>query len=432
MRVRDSIHEDQLPHSYFTATCNDLDVFRRLEGNVRAEVCVIGGGFTGVATALALAERGKNVVLVEQNYIGWGASGRSVGIIQGTYGPAALDYPKYSEFWEDVAPAVWALGREGLNYVKDTIRKYGIECAPQGGVVELYQSDKHVEQLQQSIEVMAKHGLHNHAELLGEDMIAQAGGIQTAVAGYAHKNWFSCHPMNLIRGEARAAENQGVKIFEDARVQHIDRGEKLVVDTGYGRVTADKVILAGNAYLGDLVPELVKSVKPVGRYVIATEQLGEGRLPDIFKYASSLSFCGDNTEIISKSADNRLLFAGGDMVVGSHPSSIREHLQPKLTHYFPDLSGVKVEFEWGGYYGAGTQPFPQLGKVSDNILFAHAYEGQGIASAHVIAELIAEAVTGESDRFETLSNSVNGKNSGWQSVRETLSAIGTAVNIFKR
>lgn len=432
MRVRDTIHTDRLPDTYFTRTCNDLEFFRRLEGNVKAEICVVGGGFTGIATALALAERGKSVVVVEQNYIGWGASGRSAGLIQGTYGPPAFGYSEYTEYWADLTPAIWRLGREGLGYVKQAIQKFDIACDVQNGVTELYQTNQEVEQLQRAIEEMAKHGLYNHAELLSEQHVAQAGGIANAVAGYAHEKWFTCHSMNLIRGEARAAENLGVKIFEDARIERITHGEKTVVDTGHGRVTADKVILAGNAYLADLVPEITSTINPVGRYVMVTEPLSHDQIPAIFKDTAALSVCGKACQTITKTVDNRVLFAGGDMPYGSHPASVRAHLMPKLLHHFPSLEGVQVEFEWGGYYGAGAAPFPQLGKVSDDVLFAHAYGGHGIAASHLVAEAIAEGICGESERFEMLSKITNIKNTGWQSLKETLSAIGTAVNIFKR
>lgn len=432
MRVRDSIHNDRLPDSYFTVTCNDLEVFSRLEGNVRAEVCVIGGGFTGVATALAIAKRGLKVVLVEQNYIGWGASGRSAGLVRGTFGPSARSFEQYSNMFGDDAPMVWGLGQEGLEAVVSNIGTHGIQCHAKHGVLELYQSHSAVEELQQSLESMAQHGIHSHAELLSEEMLSQAGSVQRTIAGYLHSDWLSCHPMNLVRGEARAAESYGVKIFEDARIQTIEQGEKTIVDTGHGRVTTDHVVIAGNGYLGDLVPELSKAVKPVGRYVIVTEPITRSSLPSALSEGAAISILGDSQEFLTQTEDGRLVFSSGDSAFGNHPSSISAMLLPKLTAYLSQLEHVKIDYEWGGYYGAGAHNFPQLGQISGNIFYAQAFGGAGIAAAHASAILLSEKIAGEGERFDRIANITHNKVSGWQSMRETLSAIGTAVNIFKR
>ncbi|MEX0298194.1 MAG: NAD(P)/FAD-dependent oxidoreductase [Kordiimonas sp.] len=401
MRIRDDLHDDHLPDTYYRATCTDLEPFRRLEGSVQAQVCVVGGGVSGVSVALELAERGYSVALVEQNYIGWGASGRSGGQI--LTGPT--NFARYeASFGADNAKAAWAMSVEGAGIVKDRVKKYSIDCDLKWGGVEIARTVSEDAGLQAKAASLKLYNQSPNLRYLGQDTIGQYINSDRVTSGLYRSDWGRCHPLNLVRQEARVAERLGAKIYEDARVSGIDFGESVVVDTGHGKVTAETVVLAGNAYLGPLVPELTEKFTAVGTYLMATEPLEDDLARNILPENYMIRAQGDEPVYLHLTPDNRVLFGALNSHTGKHPRKLAKALTHKMHSLLPELEGVNCEIAWGVFIGVGEANIPQIGKLAENVLYAQAYTGRGVADAHLAGRLIGEVFDGDDRRLRILSD----------------------------
>jgi len=429
MRIRDRVHSDQMPASYYAATCIDREPFRRLEGQTRTEVCIIGGGFTGVAAALELAERGIDVSLVEQNQIGWGASGRNGGQIVGGYGPDLAEYAKYVEtFGEADAQTAWDMGVECVDIIRRRVEKYQIECDLTWGFFGAAMNQRELAELKNGQAILQSRGYAAEQRFVSGEETKKIVGSRRFVGGLVNMGWGHCHPLNLVRGEARAAEKLGAKIYEDARVgavKYLDSGVEL--DTGHGKIVADKVIFAGNAYMGQLVPELAARVLPTGSYIVATEPLDETTANQIMPENYAVYDQRWVLDYFRMTPDRRLLFGGMATYTGMHPVDIKVRMRRKMQKVFPQLKRVKLDFAWGGYIGIGLNRIPQVGELKPGVFYAQAYSGHGVAATHMSARLIAEAIAGDRSRYNVIAGVKHPAFPGGRLFRRPTLAVGMAL-----
>lgn len=432
MRIRDSIHSDQLPPSYYAASNAYIDGFRRLEGNERVEVCVIGGGYSGVATALALAEKGIEVALVEQNSIGWGASGRNGGQVLGGFGPELGEFDNYKSMYGDSAETMWQAGVECVDIVRTNVEKYGIECDLTWGYFDAAMNRGHMEDLTEAKSVMEERGFPHELRLVSASEISSVVGSKRFVGGLINEGWGHCHPLNLVRGEAKVAAALGVKIFEDARVSKLDyRDENIVVDTGWCRVTADKIVLACNAYLGDLVPKLANRMLPVGSYIIATEPLSDDLAAELLPGNHAVCDQRWALDYFRLSADRRMLFGGVATYSGLHPKDVVKKMRPKMLKVFPKLKNVKIDYHWGGFLSVGLNRIPQVGRLDARTFYAQAYAGHGVAPSHMAAQMIADAIAGDDRRLAMIEAVKHRPFPGGRLLRKPALVTGMAIERFK-
>jgi len=432
MRIRDSIHSDQLPPSYYAASNAYIDGFRRLEGNERVDVCVIGGGYSGVATALALAEKGIDVALVEQNSVGWGASGRNGGQVLGGFGPELGEFDNYKSMYGDSAEAMWQAGVECVDIVRNNVEKYGIECDLTWGYFDAAMNRGHMEDLTEAKAVMEELGFPHGLRLVSADEVSSVVGSKRFVGGLINEGWGHCHPLNLVRGEAKAAASLGVKIFEDARVSKLDyKDENIVVDTGWCRVTADKIVLACNAYLGDLVPKLANRMLPVGSYIIATEPLSDDLAAELLPGNHAVCDQRWALDYFRLSADKRMLFGGVATYSGLHPKDVVKKMRPKMLKVFPQLKNVKIDYHWGGFLSVGLNRIPQVGRLDGRTYYAQAYAGHGVAPSHMAAQMIADAIAGDDRRLAMIEAVKHRPFPGGRLLRKPALVTGMAIERFK-
>ena len=383
--------------SYYAATRNDHSEYPSLEGSIETDVCVIGGGFTGVATALGLAERGYQVVLLEQHRIGWGASGRNGGqMIGGISGEGTLlrhHRPQQAEL-------IWDIGWRGNQIIAERVGTYDIDCDLRYGYIDVALKPRHMRDFTDYYEQLQGHGHGSDAELLDRDALREILDTEAYIGGLINRRSGHLHPLNLCLGEARAAVSLGVRLFEQSEVTAIVHGAKPLVRTTLGEVKAETVILAGNAYHRLEQQHLSGLLFPAGSFIIATEPLGEAEAQRL--NPQNLAVCDPNhvLDYFRLSADRRLLFGGRCNYSGRVPRSIQGNIRPRMLKIFPQLADKRIDYEWGGNIGIVINRAPLLGRIGDNVFYAQGYSGHGVNFSHVAAEILTDAIQGQLERFD--------------------------------
>lgn len=418
-----AIHTESYPLSYYFSTLNYHRRYQPLAQSLVADVCIIGGGFTGVASALELAERGYKVILLEAHKIGWGASGRNGGqMIRGighdldafrkTIGQAGID-------------AIEAMGIEANQIIVDRVKKYNIDCDLTMGYCDLATKPKHLEALAEDYQALKASNYPFEIRMLNKGEVRQqVVDSENFIGGFEDMGSGHLHPLNLCTGEAEAAADLGVQIFEESAVIDIIHGELVTVKTTSGQVQAKTLILAGNAYLGDLVPQISAKVLPAGSYIIATEPLNDELIKTLMPGNHAVCDLKIDLDYFRLSADKRLLFGGMCNYSGRDPKDIKAALYPKMLKVFPQLAGIKIDFQWGGMIGIGANRLPQLGRIKPNVFYAQAYSGHGVNVTHMAAKILAETISGESDRIKYFEQVKHINFPGGKYLRSTLLAIG--------
>ncbi len=383
--------------SYYAATVQDATDYAALRGNVNADVCVVGAGFTGVATALTLAERGYSVALVEANRVGWGASGRNGGqLINGMNGHEKI-VRKHGPGTDDI---LWELGWRGHEIIYGRVEKYAIDCDLKAGFVYAALKAGQIKEIEAFAESYARRNFPYRYELWGRRKTQERLGTDAYLGAFACYRDGHLHPLNLCIGEARAAAALGARIFEQSPVMDIEHGPRPRVITQTGAVQADAVVLAGNAYSRLEQRHLAGLVFPAGSYIIATEPLDErtGRRVN----PADVAVC-DLNEVVDYhrlSADKRLLYGGACNYSGRDPTDIKAYILPRLLKVYPQLRGVRIDFQWGGMIGIVPNRIPAVGRIDGNIYYCQGYSGHGVNSTHVMGEIVADAVGGTLEKFD--------------------------------
>lgn len=399
---------------------------------MRADVCVVGGGYTGVATALALAEQGISVALVEQNLIGWGASGRNGGQALGGFGPELSDFAKYEKTFGAGAKMMWDEGVRCVDLVRRNVETYDIDCDLTWGYFDAAITEREMADLREAKKTLEELGYKPPLRMVGRQDIKSVVGSDKYVGGLINEGWGHCHPLNLVRGEAKAAAAQGAQIFEDARVSKLDyREDSVVVDMDWGRVTADRVVLACNAYLGALVPKLANRMMPVGSYIIATEPLDDAMAAELLPGNHAVCDQRWALDYFRLSADKRMLFGGVATYTGLHPKDLVKKMRPKMLNVFPQLADAKIEYQWGGYLSIGLNRIPQIGRLDSRTYYAQAFAGHGVAPCHSAGRMIADAIMGNDERLRIMESVKHRRFPGGRFFRKPILATGMAFERFK-
>jgi len=385
------------PDSYYAATRNSHIRFDRLQGEIETDVCVCGGGFTGLAASLSLAERGYRVVLLEQHRIGWGASGRNGGqFIGGFSGDAAV----VKRLGGDVADVVWDIGWRGNDIITGRVAKYGIDCDLKFGYMDVALKPRHMRVFERYHSELQRRGFADSVRLVPAGEMRSVLGSERYIGGLINNRSGHLHPLNLCLGEARAAAGLGVRLFEDSEALAIEHGRQPGVATTAGSVKAAAVVLAGNAYQRLETRQLRGQVFPAGSYIIATEPLNEAEAAEVNPL--DMAFCDPNhiLDYFRLSADRRMLFGGRCNYSGRVPASIRRSIEPRMHRVFPQLRGKRIDYEWGGNVGIVPNRVPLMGRLRDNVYYCLGYSGHGVNMSHVAGEILADAIGGTLERLD--------------------------------
>ncbi len=411
--------------SYYAATANRQLSFAPLAGEVRADVCIVGGGFSGLNTAIELAERGFSVVLLEANQMGWGASGRNGGqLIRGV----GHDVERFAGVvGADGVRELKLLGLEAVEIVRRRIEHFNIQCDLTWGYCDLANKPDDLEGFADDLAELRGLGYRHELRLLQADDMHQVVGSSRYVGGLIDMGSGHLHPLNLALGEAAAAQSLGVQLFEHSAVTRIDYGNEVVVHTAGGKVRATNLVLACNAYLNGLNSSLGGKVLPAGSYIIATEPLSPAQARTLIP--QNMALCDQRVALdyYRLSADRRLLFGGACHYSGRDPKDIAAYMRPKMLEVFPHLDKVNIDFQWGGMIGIGANRLPQIGRLKDqrNVFYAQAYSGHGVNATHLAGRLLAEAISGQESRgFDLFASVPHVTFPGGKYLRSPLLAMG--------
>ena len=387
--------------SYYSATLNSETDYPTVQGTIQVDVAIIGGGFTGVATAVELAERGLKVAIIEANKIGWGATGRNGGQVTGSLsGEEAMHKQMSKTLGKDVDDFIWNLRWRGHEIIKSRVEKYGIQCDLKHGHLHAAMKPVHMNELNASYEEALRRGMGEQVTLLDAEGVRSH--LQSDLYCGALKNTrnMHLHPLNLCIGEAKAAESLGALIFEHSEVLDIVHGANPAVITAQGRVEAKQVMLAGDVYHKLERKQLKGMIFPAVGGIVTTKPLGE-LAKQLNPQDLAVYDCRFVLDYYRMTADGRLLFGGGANYSGRDSRDIAAELRPCIERTFPALKGVQIDFQWSCAMGIVMNRIPQLGKLSDNVWYCQGYSGHGVATTHIMGEIMANAMTGTLEKFDT-------------------------------
>jgi gamma-glutamylputrescine oxidase len=385
--------------NYYTAT-SPLDAPRDcLKGQQRADVGIVGGGIAGCSAALALAQRGYRVVLLEAHRIGWGASGRSGG--QAIFGLAAEQHDL--ERWIGLADArrIWDISLQGLTRMQQRIDLHSIECDWVAGEMFTAVKPRQWQQLQRWQDDLAHNYDYARTRLIERAELSTLVATQRYLGALYDPNCGHLHPLRYTLGLARAAAEAGAQIHESSCVlRYQEQGGKVRVDTAQGSLECTHLLLAGNAWLGRLVPSMQRKLMTIASYVIATEPLGEARASQLIR--NNAAVCDTNwiLDYFRRSSDHRLLFGGRVNYSLLDLRQVAPATRARMLGVFPQLRDARIDFAWGGLLDITLNRAPHFGRLGSHTYFLQGFSGHGIALAGIAGELVAEAIAGDAERFD--------------------------------
>lgn len=389
------------PQSYYAASANPVPARPELNGEIETDVCIVGAGYTGLSTAIALLENGLKVSIVEAAKVGFGASGRNGGQIVNSYS-RDIDViersvaPKQAQLLGDMA-------FEGGRIIRERIAKYNIQCDLKDGGVFAANTPKHMKHLESQKKLWERYG-HTQLELMDAKRIREVVGTDIYAGGMLDMSGGHIHPLNLALGEAAAVESLGGVIYEQSPAIRIERGANPVVHTPNGRIKAKFVVVAGNAYLGNLIPELSAKSMPCGTQVITTEPLSAELAKSLLPQNYCVEDCNYLLDYYRLSGDNRLIFGGGVVYGARDPANIEAIIRPKMLKAFPQLKDVKIDYAWTGNFLLTLSRLPQVGRLGDNIYYSQGCSGHGVTYTHLAGKVLAEALRGQAERFDAFAD----------------------------
>jgi gamma-glutamylputrescine oxidase len=391
----------QYPNSWYATTATPTARFATLKGVVKADVCVVGGGYTGLSAALHLAEAGRDVVLIDAQRVGFGASGRNGGQLGS--GQRVEQDGLEKMLGVDHASRLWQMGEEAKDLVKALIKKHNIDCHLKPGVAWTASDAGDLRHLHEYAEHLQTRYGYDQIETLDHAALQSVCPSPDYLGGVLDMGAAHLHPLNYALGLARAAAKAGVRIFETSPAHHIDTGSTNTVQTDAGRIEADHVILACNGYLGGLNRKVAARVMPINNFIAATEPLGD-RIKDVLPRDVAVADSRFVVNYFRLSHDGRLLFGGGESYGYKFPTDIAAKVRKPMSVIFPQLRDVKIDYAWGGTLGITMKRLPYVARVAPNVLSASGYSGHGVGTATHAGQLMAKAVQGDTDGFDTMSS----------------------------
>ena len=383
-----------LPPSFFRLQVESVPQYPPLAGARRADVCVVGGGFTGLSAALHLAAAGADVVLVEANEIASGASGRNGGQIHSGLRRDVLWLEE--KFGFERARILWDMSEEAKALLRSLIIRYTIVCDLRAGVIETFHKRSLISDAAELVKALRERFGYDQAMLLDRAATIAALGSERFFGGIDDRGGGHLDPYRFSLGLARAAAGHGAAIHENTPAVALAPGP--VVRTEQGEVRAERVIIATDGRSGSLEQITRTRMVGVNSFVVVTEPLGaQGEV--ILPAGQSAADSRFVVRYWRKTPDGRLVFGGGESNAGTIPADVRSFVRPHLVEVYPHLARASLVHGWGGVVSVTAPRLPFVREIVPNVWAAGGYSGQGVALAPFVGKLLAEAVRGETDRI---------------------------------
>ncbi|MEJ0087317.1 MAG: FAD-binding oxidoreductase [Pseudomonadota bacterium] len=373
-----------------------------LAGDHTFDVCVVGGGISGVSAALHLAQRGLRVALLEARHVGYGGSGRSGG--QSIMGYACEQSTLEKAVGAADARRMWDVSIEGLQLQRELIAKHSIDCDYVPGHMILGMKRRHDDTLREEVETLRSRYDYHSIRLVEREELRTLIASDRYTSALHDSNGGHLHPYRYTLGLARAAADAGVRIFENSWVTKLDVSQNATADsivhTAHGSVRARHLVIAGGALLGRLVPSLARKLMDIGTYVAATQPLGAQRARALIANNAAAADMNWILDYFRLSADHRLLFGGRVSYSGIEGFDSARVLRKRIAKVFPQLDDVRIEYAWGGFLDITMNRAPHFGRLGPNALFVQGLSGHGMVISGMAGKLVSEVVAGTAERFD--------------------------------
>jgi gamma-glutamylputrescine oxidase len=390
--------------SWYYATARGGADHPVLSEKIRADVCIIGAGYTGLSAAIELAERGYSVVVLEAYRVGAGASGRNGGVLGMGQRRDQVELEAWLGF--ETARQLWQIGLDANALVRDRIARYSIDCELKDGELHTAHRPRYVQKYRDYAERLARDYGYGRVRTVERDEMVAMLGTDVYHGGYLDTGAGHLHPLNLALGYARAVTAAGARIFEQSSVQEYTGGtrpgETVRVRTAQGEVWADYLIIACNGYLRGLERSIDAFQMPINNYVLATAPLGDERARQINRDDVAVVDSKFVVNYFHLSRDRRLIFGGGETYTMRFPHDLKSFVRRHMLAVYPALADVPVEHAWGGTLAITRTRMPHFGRKGHGVYWAQGYSGHGIAMASMGGKLVAEAIMGDAERFDVI------------------------------
>ena len=387
--------------SYYAATIRERVVTEPLSAPACCSVCVVGGGYTGLSTALHLARRGVDVMLLEQSRLGWGASGRNGG-------QAHVGMRREQDWLEKHVGAadarrLWDFALAARAHLDWLIESYAIDCDLRLGYLHANHRARYTTATREHVEHLRTHYGYEYIRFVERDELASLVATEGYCSASLDTRAGHLHALNLALGLARAASSHGARLHEDVEVTGIaPHGGGWRVTTTRGEVSAERLVLACNGYLRGLAPEVERHVMPINNYIAVTEPLGAEGARRLISNGAAVSDSRFVVNYFRMTADHRLLFGGGENYGYQFPRDIGAFVRPQLLKVFPQLAQVRLDYAWGGTLAITPTRMPWVKEIQPGLVNASGFSGLGVVIAPYTGKVVADALCGERDSLELL------------------------------
>ncbi|MBL0691925.1 MAG: FAD-binding oxidoreductase [SAR324 cluster bacterium] len=391
-------YSNESVESWYQHTKTHVKQYPKFYGEKNYDAVVLGGGNTGLTSAIHLAQAGFKVALLEQNQIGWGASGRSGG--QFITGFSCSLSKMINLVGKDNAKKLFYLSVEANLLLESLIKQHNIDCNFVKGYYHAAVKKSHLKDFAETLNIQKDFGYDNGSYIIKKDKVNHHIATNQYIGLLNDPDSGHIHPLNLVLGLSHIAEKLKVDIYENSQVTAFSMDKKKVLlKVNGGEVKAKYFILAGNAYLKGLSPKIENRTMPVGTYIATTQQLSPKLAKSLIPDNSAVADSNFVLDYFRRTHDNRMLYGGRVSYSLVAPSNIKQSIYHRMVKTFPQLAGKQIDFSWGGYVSITMNRAPYFGRIGNNVFFATGFSGHGVSLTLLAGKLIAEAIKGSEERF---------------------------------
>ena len=410
--------QGEYPPSYYAARAEQLDRFPSTQGALTCDVCVVGGGFTGLSTAYHLAQRGYDVILLEAQRVGFGASGRNGGQV------SMGQRRDQDELENMVGPAharqLWEIGSQAVTLVRELCQTNEVNTDFNDGIIHtVHRKRDHHHNHAYVDHMVTKYG-YDKLRVLEPDECRHMVNSPAYHGGTLDMGGGHVNPLELALGLARLAAKSGARIFEQSKVTGIAEDDPATISTDQAQIKAAYFVLGCNGYLGTIQPHVAQRVMPINNYIVATSPMTPEDQETILRNNHAVADSKFVVNYFRFSEDHRLLFGGTESYGYRFPADIASAVRKPLAEIFPQLKDIPIDHAWGGTLGITMNRMPHFERISGNILTASGFSGAGVALATLSGQVMAEAIAGQAERFDIMAKVPTLKFPGGPTLRSPL------------